>query len=194
MNGSAGKDAIRRKYDGIAACYSSRYADADAIARRQVALVHRWGHRMEPGSTVLEIGCADGLVTEALVAAGFVVTAVDLSPAMIDAAGRRLSRRGLSAELRVADVEDLAIDHPFDVVLAVMWNFYAYVKDVEPVLSRLAGCARVKLLIDASPRLVAPPKATAAVRRAGFADVRWRPMLVPQRFRLPRGAGRLLAT
>ncbi|MDQ7857901.1 MAG: class I SAM-dependent methyltransferase [Armatimonadota bacterium] len=123
------KESLVRKYDAIASAYATHYRDPAAVARRHVALLARWGRRLDPGATVLELGCADGLVTEALAQAGFRVTAVDLSPAMIEAARRRLDRAGLGAKLLVADIDEFETSATFDAVLAMMRNFFHYSSD-----------------------------------------------------------------
>src|SRR5437762_2501340 len=110
------KESLRRKYDEIGGLYSSRYADPASVARHQVALVSRWRQKLAPGATVLEIGCADGFVTEALARFGFVVTAVDISPVMIDAARRRLTDLDLPATFVTADVDTLDLGRRFDAV------------------------------------------------------------------------------
>jgi len=188
------KDALSRKYDRIAAEYSSRYADPDAIARHQVSLVEQWGARLEAGATVLEIGCADGLVTKALARSGMAVTAIDFSPVMVETARRRLNAAGLAANFVVTDLDSLDLGRQFDVVLAVMWSFFAYASDPRGAITRLADHTRVKMLIDANPRAFSIPSMVASVRAAGFESVAWRPFLIPQRRRLPRPVLRVLAT
>lgn len=179
------KGSLQSKYDRIAPTYSSRYADPAAIARRQVALVGSWGSKVGPRARLLEIGCSDGFATEALVRAGYEVTAVDFSPGMVDVARERLAAAGLTADVRVANVDSLDLDGSYDVVLAVMWTFFAYTRDAAAALSCLATRTRVKLLVDLNPRVVPIEVAIEAVREAGFDNVVWRPFLVPQRRRLP---------
>lgn len=188
------KDALRRKYDAVAARYSSRYADPDSVARRQVELVRRWGAPALPGASVLEIGCADGLVTEALARAGYRVTAVDLSPAMVAAARRRLADAGLEAEILEADLDSLSLGRRFDVVLAVMWNFFHYAADPHAALARLVAHTASKLIVDADPRKVRPREAIHALAAAGLVRVSWRPFLISQSHALPRVAVCVLAT
>ena len=188
MSSHPDKRVLRRKYDAAAPTYSNRYADASAVARRQVALVEGWGSKLAPGDTVLELGCADGLVTEALATAGFVVTAVDLSPVMVETARQRIHHAGLHAAFAVGDVESIDFGRRFDAVLALMCSFFAYAADPHSTLIRLGEHARAKLLVDANPRVVSPRMAVAAVAGAGFDRVAWRPFLVPQRRRLPVSA------
>jgi 2-polyprenyl-3-methyl-5-hydroxy-6-metoxy-1,4-benzoquinol methylase len=179
-------DPVARKYDALASTYSGRYADPAAIARRQVDLVYRWGQRPGGRPRVLEIGCADGFVTEALVRRGAHVTAVDLSPSMVERTTSRLGAAGLSAEVFVADVNSFEPTRSYDVVVAMMWSFFSYVHDPMAVLSRLAGAASSKVLVDANPRRHPVTEAIGAMRSSGFVDVRWRPFFVPQRRRLSR--------
>ncbi|HEV2567201.1 class I SAM-dependent methyltransferase [Sphingomonas sp.] len=65
-----------------------------------------------PGERILDLGCGDGVLTEALVAAGAEVVGVDASPDMIAAA----KARGLDA--RVMDGQALQFDGEFDAVFS----------------------------------------------------------------------------
>ncbi|OBH16636.1 class I SAM-dependent methyltransferase [Mycolicibacter sinensis] len=91
----------------------------------EVPVLSRCGGRLAPGSRALEIGCGSGygsrLILERFGAAR--VDAVDLDPAMIRRAGRRLARygdrvrlaQGSATDLRVAlDAEDASYDAVFD--------------------------------------------------------------------------------
>ena len=64
------------------------------------------------GERILDLGCGDGVLTEALVAAGAEVVGVDASPDMVAAA----KARGLDA--RVLDGQALAFDGEFDAVFS----------------------------------------------------------------------------
>jgi SAM-dependent methyltransferase len=66
----------------------------------------------KPGERILDLGCGDGALTEALVAAGASVKGVDASPDMIDGA----LARGLDAEL--ADGHALPFEGEFDAVFS----------------------------------------------------------------------------
>jgi SAM-dependent methyltransferase len=181
---SARAEELAAKYDRLAASYSARYRDPGAIASRQVGLALNWGAAPRPGGRILELGCSDGFVTAELVRAGFAVTGVDLSPGMIAVARARLQREGLVADLRVAGAERFEPDGTYDVAIALMWTFFAYVAEPAPVLRRLAGATR-KLILDVNPRQMPLRVAMDQVRTAGFSDVSWRPFLLPQRVRLP---------
>ena len=43
----------------------------------------------QPGEQILDLGCGDGALTEQLAASGAIVTGVDASPTMLDAARKR---------------------------------------------------------------------------------------------------------
>jgi SAM-dependent methyltransferase len=187
---------LRDKYDRLAGSYTSRYADPDAIARFYVDLVSTWGPSAGPGSTVLELGCADGFMTEALLHAGFVVTALDLSPRMIDAARERLAHRR-DVELEIADVATFdPAGRTWDVVLGAMWTFFAYVEDPEAVLNRLGAATQRKLIVDRNPRTHPLDAAESTFLRAGFCTPETRPVTVPLSRRstaATRAAGRAVS-
>ncbi len=80
-----------------------------------------------PGERVLDLGCGDGALTAALVAAGATVTGVELDPSMADAA----RARGLT--IVEQSMAALAFQNAFDAVFsnaALHW-----VRDQQPVLS-----------------------------------------------------------
>jgi SAM-dependent methyltransferase len=79
------------------------FAVADGLYGADLALIHDAGfgdfaraaapgvlRRLPPGAFVVELGCGSGILTEALVAAGHEVLGVDVSPAMLELASRRV--------------------------------------------------------------------------------------------------------
>jgi SAM-dependent methyltransferase len=183
-----------RKYDAIAETYSSRFADPSSVARFFVRAVASWGTPVRVGARVLELGCADGFMTEALAREGYRVTAVDLSPKMIEVARRRLEAAGLEADLRVTDLDGLALDSTWDVLLASMRTFFAYVDAPAATLARFAPSIRTKAIVDVNPRSHSIEDALRAVRENGFPEIAWRPVLVPSGRRMGRaGLGMLAA-
>ena len=58
------------------------------------------------GSKVLEIGCGTGQLTQSLASYGFNMTAIDIGPSMIAAAGRHLA--GSAVSFQVVSFEDFA--------------------------------------------------------------------------------------
>jgi SAM-dependent methyltransferase len=95
---------------------TSRWSPADYA--RNAAFVPELGRAVvellapRPGERILDLGCGDGVLTEALVAAGAEVIGVDASPDMIAAA----KARGLDAQ--VMDGQALRFDSEFDAVFS----------------------------------------------------------------------------
>jgi SAM-dependent methyltransferase len=73
-----------------------------------VARLGRWCR------SVLEPGCGSGRIVEELAGRGLDVVGLDLSPAMVEAARRRLERAGVGAEIVVADMRDFDLGRLFD--------------------------------------------------------------------------------
>lgn len=186
MTDADGQRDLSAKYDALASGYSSRYAAPELVSGFFVRVVRSWGREIPAGSSVLELGCADGFMTEALVRAGFSVTAIDLSAQMIEVAGRRLGESGLSAELSVGNIDTLESDRSWDVVLGAMWTFFAYAENAPVTLARLRRSCRAKLIVDVDPRRYTVERAEAEVRGAGFGRTAVRPVAVPQGVSLGR--------
>ena len=177
-------DDVARKYDAVAAGYSSRYADPEAVVAFYLDLIHTWGSPVTPGASVLEVSCADGFMTQALVRAGYTVTALDIAPAMVEAAATRLTRAGLKADLRVADIRTWEPDGRWDVVLAPMWTFFHYVPNAPEVLARLTRASTAKVIVDLNPRDRAIAQGMEAMRTACLRGIAWRPVPIPLTRRL----------
>lgn len=93
-----------------------------------------------PGHRVLDVGCGTGAHLESYAEFGAICTGVDLSPAMLEVARRRVP----DADLRIGDAKDLPFDDDtFDIVLATMF------------LHELRPAARVSTL-DEMVRVAAP--------------------------------------
>jgi len=146
------------------------------------------GERNRPGASILEIGCADGVCSARVVAAGYRATGLDFSPRMIEATRRRLTAAGLTAELVLADLNFWQPSHPYDAVVALMWEFFTYVSHPAPVLGRVAAATQRKLLVDLDSRSTDRRAPMRCLRSAGFDRVSWRPFFVSQRVQLGRGA------
>lgn len=92
------------------------------------AAVASW---MRPGQRVLELGCATGLMTESIVAAGATVVGVDRAGPYLD----RARARGLAnADFVQGDVEDFARGAPYEHVVAT--NLIHEVPDAAAFLAR----------------------------------------------------------
>src|ERR1700744_2860626 len=77
---------------------------------------------LSPGAAILEVGCGTGQLTEQLASRGYCLTAIDVGPAMIAAARRRLTTAriyGPEIVLQCVSFEDLRKgDGSFDLIVS----------------------------------------------------------------------------
>ena len=110
---------------------------------------------LRPGERILDLGCGDGALTDALVAAGGEVVAVDASADQVAAA----RSRGLDA--RVAHAESLTFDAEFDAVFSnavlhwirdadgVLGSVFRALKPGGRFVAELGGAGCVRIIRDA---------------------------------------------
>lgn len=83
---------------------------------------------LRPGDRVLDLGCGRGAATfPAAMAVGpeGTVLAIDLAPRMVELLRADAAARGMGhIEVRLADVQDVEVDGPFDCVLAACVLFF----------------------------------------------------------------------
>lgn len=120
-----------RQYDAMAADYAADNQESSTNAYyERPATIELLGD--VTGRRVLDAGCGAGPLTEWLADHGAIVTATDVSPAMAEAARRRVGDR---ATVRVADLAhplSFAADASFDIVVASL--VLHYMRDWEVVL------------------------------------------------------------
>ena len=110
-----------------------QFVDYDANAERICELIFQ---RNERASTLLEVACGTGAYLERL-AEHFQATGLDLSPAMLAAARRRLPE----TEFYKADMADFDLGATFDVV-ACLFSSIGYIQTLEDLHSTIACVAR----------------------------------------------------
>ncbi len=122
------------------------YASVKGHVRTYVMHHQLLEHLPEPPATVLDVGGGAGHQSFPLAMAGYDVTVLDSSPAMLDKARERLERLPAEARRRVrlvlADGEraDEAVDgQRFDAVLC--HGVLGYLEEPEPMIDQLCRCA-----------------------------------------------------
>lgn len=90
---------------------------------------------------VLDAGCGTGRHIIPLMREGLTVTGLDHSSTMIEECRRKLDRRGLSANLRVADIDTLDYDGAFDATLC-MNSVICYLVQTERIVGGLRRLQR----------------------------------------------------
>jgi 2-polyprenyl-6-hydroxyphenyl methylase / 3-demethylubiquinone-9 3-methyltransferase len=90
------------------------------------------------GAHVLDVGCGGGILSEALAAAGAIVTGIDLAPRVLDVARLHLIESGRKVDYREVGAEALAAQAPasFDVVTCM--EMLEHVPDPGSVVSAIA--------------------------------------------------------
>lgn len=102
----------RIRYSCWAPIYNFIAVPTRPMRRRSLALAN-----LQPGERVLFVGAGTGLDLD-FIAAGPIVTATDLTPAMLQKLRRRAARLGLTVDARVMDGHALEFaDGSFDVVV-----------------------------------------------------------------------------
>jgi SAM-dependent methyltransferase len=173
------------KYDRLAAeGFSDHdYADPELYADRRARTIVELGARLEPGATVLDLGCGDGIMAGPLEARGLrYLAGVDASSPMVEAARRR--HPGLT--FVAARSEDYDPPHPVD--LTICLRAFYYPEDRIAFFRKVAGYTRVKFVFDF--RQAAHPADTVVrdLRAAGFTRIELRPFFTPQQRSLPHAS------
>jgi SAM-dependent methyltransferase len=91
------------------------------------------------GGPVLELACGSGRLLAPLVQAGFAVTGVDSSSAMLERAGVRLEQLGLRAELVRQRLQDLNLGGRYRTILIGLDSFGLLIKRDEQVAALRAA-------------------------------------------------------
>jgi len=89
------------------------------------------------GRRVLDVGCGDGELACELAARGAIVTGIDSSVAMIEAAKSRAARQRADIAFQVSTAQNLPFrDDQFDVVTAI--TILCFVKNAAPIFQEIA--------------------------------------------------------
>ena len=84
-----------------------------------------------PGKRVLDVGCGTGVVAITAARSGATVSAIDLTPALLERARENARIAGVSIDFREADAEEIPfVDSEFDAVLSQFAHIFAPRPDV----------------------------------------------------------------
>ena len=93
------------------------------------------------GRAVLDVGCGDGELALEFVKHGAIVTGIDASPAMIEAARSRAKQHGVNIDFRLATAQEIPFPaEQFDIVTAI--TILCFVEDATPVFREIARVLR----------------------------------------------------
>ena len=96
----------REAFDGVAAGYDRSNRDNPLLCAMRERVQRTITSRVPAGSHLLDLGCGPGTDAAAMALAGFRVTAIDWSPAMVDQAQQRVRDEGVAERV---DVRHLGI-------------------------------------------------------------------------------------
>lgn len=125
-----------------------------------------------PGSTALDVGCGIGRWSLELARRGHEVTAVDLSPRMLERAEARAREAGVACLFAVGDAASLDLGRTFDLILCV--TVLQHITDpaaAETAIARIAAHLSPTgelVLLEAAPSLATTRCDTAAFRARTF--------------------------
>jgi SAM-dependent methyltransferase len=165
----------------------AEYADAYAYLDHRAELIGSLGVTLEPGAEVLDLACGDGGLGEHLLARGFRYAGVDVEPAMVEAARRRLGER---ASVESGDLNTYEPAQP--VAATTVFRAIYYADDRAAFFARVAGFTERKLVFDLNPRQYRVEDVLADLRATGWPNVEMRPFFVPQTRALPGPVGAAL--
>jgi SAM-dependent methyltransferase len=160
-----------------------QYADAASYLAHRADLVGSLGIPLASGEEVLDLACGDGGLGEALLERGFRYRGVDVTPAMVEEAARRLAGR---AVVELGDLNDYAPGE--EVAATTVFRAIYYARDRAAFFRHVSSYTRKKLVFDLNPRQYRVEDVVADLRAAGLGRVALHPFFVPQTVALRRPA------
>src|SRR5947199_117491 len=139
MEGDEARDAVSGHFEATAEYWSDVYGDLATVSacvyrerlRRALEYIDALG--VSPPGRVVDVGTGAGVAAAELARRGFTVTAVDVSPRMVELAKERASRAGVAMDVVRADAAALPLlDRSQDLIVAL--GLVPWVEDPEPVL------------------------------------------------------------
>ncbi len=175
-------DPRRSHFDGIADLWETKYEPGGSLRGRAISFTRCLQESVKASGRVLDFGCGSGDIAIACREAGYRMSGIDLSPAMIARARLRQNGHGIGFEV-LKSGKPLSLPYPeayFDAVIAS--SVFEYVHDPLHCFEELwRVCKPNGILIVTVPNLCHPRRwLEVALRhpllRKGFATTkRWRP-------------------
>jgi SAM-dependent methyltransferase len=118
-----------------------RPVEAYEVAYRKFVRLASRFHRLGRGTRILEVGIGTGAFLVLCAQNGFECVGLDISPQLIEFAGRRARERGVRLDLRLGNIEDARLEAAaFDVVIAD--SVFEHVEDWRAGVARVATALR----------------------------------------------------
>ena len=148
MSGGDHSERVRSYFDSHAEDWSEAYRQPrganDVILAERLRLALVLTENVSSNASALDAGCGAGPLTVALARRGYRVTAVDLSPRMVELCHHALAEAGIDAgsvHLSCGDSLQMELGAgPFDVIYAL--GFLQYQEDERQALERLLQLLR----------------------------------------------------
>ena len=138
--------STRDKYAALAHGFAEHeYADPGRYSARRAEVIAGLGPAVQPGDTVLDLCCADGIMAAPLTGLGLSYSGVDATEEMVAAA----TRRNPGLEFVTGRMEDFEPAQPVDVTICLR-SFYL-AEDRVAFFRRVRGYTRKKLVFDFRP-------------------------------------------
>jgi SAM-dependent methyltransferase len=126
-----------------------QYADPRAYLEHRAQLIVELGPPLVKDDEVLDLACGDGGLGEALLRRGLRYRGIDLEPAMVEAAARRLGAR---AVVELGDLNTFALPSPVAAITVFRAIYYAVDRPAFFARAREQTQARLRPESEAVPR------------------------------------------
>ena len=178
------------KYDRLACGFSEKeYADPRHYNLRKATIAVNCGHRqLQPGDTVLELGCGDGITSYYFAQTyGMRVIGVDQSEEMVKAARKRCQECTPRPVFLTGNLNDLGgLELPDEPVQCVtLFRASYYVRDWSAFALGIRQ-RTPKVVMDVDPRKQDLQAVLCTLREAEFRQFWNRPFFTPMTRSLPR--------
>jgi SAM-dependent methyltransferase len=164
------------KYDALAEGFSEHeYAAPEVYSAGRARIFAELGPRLDPGATVLDLACGDGIMAAPLIAHGYRYVGLDSSTRMIEVARRR--NPGL--EFVLGRLEDYDPPQPVDAAICLR-SFY-FPEDQVAFFRQVGSYTKQKFVFDLRQPEHPADTVRSDLQAAGFTRIEMWPYFVPQR-------------